>query len=498
MGNDKFYKNSILLTTSNITTGILGFMFSIILSRKLGAEGMALYGLVMPMYNLFICIMCGGIITAISKISAVYFDQGDFGNIRKTIKTTFIFNLIWALFIAIIIFSLAPFIANYMIKDPRTLSAIKIICPAMVFIALSNILKGYFYGTSNITFPAFIDIFEKGVRILVILSIIFLVNLSTITSMVTAAYIALCIGEFLSLVLLYIYYKKNIKKHPILYKQKEGRAQLLFNVLTISLPLCLSGFVTTALSSISTLIVPRRLVAAGLEYSNSLSLIGKFSGMSLSIVFFPMVVVGSISTLLIPDLSQSINKKDYESATNRIKEVLFISFLLGICTLAICQIAPKELGLIFFKREDLYPYIKFLSLCLPIFYTSITTYSILNGIGKQNLMLRNSIICAVIEIILLYVLTAIPSINIYGVGISLMIDCFIALILNLYEIKKSLYITFSFYNLIILLLLGILSYFILSILNTILHSANLTLRSVSLIIIGFSFFPLGLFIKKDS
>lgn len=498
MGNDKFYKNSILLTTSNITTGILGFMFSIILSRKLGAEGMALYGLVMPMYNLFICIMCGGIITAISKISAVYFDQGDFGNIRKTIKTTFISNLIWALFIAIIVFSLASFIANYMIKDPRTLSAIKIICPAMVFIALSNILKGYFYGTSNITFPAFIDIFEKGVRILVILSIIFLVNLSTITSMVTAAYIALCIGEFLSLVLLYIYYKKNIKKHPILYKQKEGRAQLLFNVLTISLPLCLSGFVTTALSSISTLIVPRRLVTAGLEYSNALSLIGKFSGMSLSIVFFPMVVVGSISTLLIPDLSQSINKKDYESATNRIKEVLFISFLLGICTLAICQIAPKELGLIFFKREDLYPYIKFLSLCLPIFYTSITTYSILNGIGKQNLMLRNSIICAVIEILLLYVLTAIPSINIYGVGISLMIDCFIALILNLYEIKKSLYITFSFYNLIILLLLGILSYFILSILNTILHSANLTLRSVSLIIMGFSFFPLGLFIKKDS
>ncbi|WP_158072864.1 oligosaccharide flippase family protein, partial [Clostridium haemolyticum] len=46
MNNNKFLKNSILLTLSNSTTGILKFVFSIILSRELGAEGMGLYALI--------------------------------------------------------------------------------------------------------------------------------------------------------------------------------------------------------------------------------------------------------------------------------------------------------------------------------------------------------------------------------------------------------------------------------------------------------------------
>ena len=71
MSKDNFYKNSFLLTLSNLATGVLGFIFSIYLSKILGPEGMGLYGLVMPIYNLFISIMTAGIIAAISKITAV-------------------------------------------------------------------------------------------------------------------------------------------------------------------------------------------------------------------------------------------------------------------------------------------------------------------------------------------------------------------------------------------------------------------------------------------
>ena len=77
MKKDSFVANSILLIMSNLTTGVLGFIFSIMLSRELGAEGMGLYGLVMPVYNLFICLICGGIVTAVSKISAEYYANKD-------------------------------------------------------------------------------------------------------------------------------------------------------------------------------------------------------------------------------------------------------------------------------------------------------------------------------------------------------------------------------------------------------------------------------------
>ncbi len=43
------------LTASNLTTGLLGFIFSMYLSKVLGPEGMGLYGIIMPIY-LFIYI----------------------------------------------------------------------------------------------------------------------------------------------------------------------------------------------------------------------------------------------------------------------------------------------------------------------------------------------------------------------------------------------------------------------------------------------------------
>ena len=201
MRKDTFFKNSFFLTASNITTGILGFIFSMYLGNIAGPEGLAVYGLVMPVYNLFICLMTAGIIAAISQRSAIYESTGEYNNLFKTINTVAFFNIIWSIIIGILVFFLAPYISKYGIKDPRTLNAIRVTCPAMVFIALSNILKGFFYGTSRITVPAIIDISEKAMRIITITLLIFIFKAQTLSSIVTLAFVSLAIGELQSLLL---------------------------------------------------------------------------------------------------------------------------------------------------------------------------------------------------------------------------------------------------------------------------------------------------------
>ncbi|MBM6839744.1 oligosaccharide flippase family protein, partial [Clostridium saudiense] len=84
MEKDNFFKNSFFLTAANITTGILGFIFSIYLSKLIGPEGIGLYGLVMPIYNLFICLMTAGIIASISQRAAIYTSKGEYNNLFKT------------------------------------------------------------------------------------------------------------------------------------------------------------------------------------------------------------------------------------------------------------------------------------------------------------------------------------------------------------------------------------------------------------------------------
>ena len=144
MGNDTFYKDTFILTMSNLAMAIIRFAFSIILSDKLGPEGVGLYGLIMPMYDLFCCLVCGGIVAAISKEISSYYGTSHYRNLNKSINVIFIFSLIWSIFVTIIIFALSPVISNYIIKDSRTLYSLWVLCPALIFIALSSIYKGYF------------------------------------------------------------------------------------------------------------------------------------------------------------------------------------------------------------------------------------------------------------------------------------------------------------------------------------------------------------------
>ncbi|MBU3189446.1 stage V sporulation protein B [Clostridium bowmanii] len=498
MVKDNFYRDSIILTVSNLIAGILRFMFSILLSKKLGAEGMGLYSLVMPIYDLFICLICGGMVTAISKEASAYYGINDYGNLNKTIHTALVFDFIFAILITILVFLFSPFISTYIIKDVRTLYSLWVICPALIFVALSSIYKGYFYGISNVKVPAIIDVVEKFVRMAIILTLINFFALKTITSTVTATYISLSIGELISFILLFVFYKKSKNEFRDYRKKAEGRAQLLFNVLVVSLPLSLNGFLTTIISALSTLIVPRRLVYAGIEYTASLALIGKFSGMAMTIVFFPFIIVMSMATMLTPDISKNVIKNDYHSLENRIMEVIKISFLLGISTMIICLSNGDSLGKLFFDRYDLGIYIRLAALSAPFMYMAGSTYGILNGLGKQKALLINSVITAILQLILLYMLLGIPSINILGYGITFFITSLVNFVLNIISIKKSCYIQFSAPEISINICLSIFLYFILKILDNTIPNSMFITKNIVIIITGFSLLLFSILLTKKS
>ena len=104
MSSDRFYKNSAILTFSNFITGFIGFAFSIVLSKKLGAEGLGLYGLIMPVYSLLVCLTADGLITAVSKVCAVYNSKKDYRNLHRTVKTIVCFMGLWSIAVAALVF----------------------------------------------------------------------------------------------------------------------------------------------------------------------------------------------------------------------------------------------------------------------------------------------------------------------------------------------------------------------------------------------------------
>ncbi len=479
---DKFYRDSLLLTLSNMATGIIAFVFSIILSGKLGAEGLGLYGLIIPVYILLLCITSDGIITAISKISTIYFNRREFKNLNRTLSTIFILAASWAIFVALMVLIFHNVIAVYFVRDSRAASSLAVLSPAIIFVPLSAVIKGYFYGLGQYKITASIDILEKLLRVFILLGAIELLRPEGVEGTVAIAFLALVLGEMISMSTLFICYK--FKKQRIKENSKErpkSRIQLVFDVLVISSPLCVNGVLSSIISAVSALILPRRLIAAGFSYRNALALIGKFGGMALNISTLPFIIVGSMLTVLVPEVSLNISKKDYWSAEERIAQVMRIACIIGISTAIVCMVIPETLGRLFYQRNDLGAMIRFSAPICLITFISSPTFGILNALGKQNILLKNSMINSLQSLVLTTILSGIPQLNIYGYGLSIMLTSVTSLILNIREIKKICEVKINLQDIIILALSGAASWVAALIVGNLLGAAPTVIRAIAIV-----------------
>ena len=431
-----FMKNTIVLVISNLLTGSLSFIFSIILSKELGAQGVGLFQMIMPIYVLFICLTCGGVITALSKIIAELNSKKNTRELYKSISVSIVFFSFWTIFVSLFIILFASFLSVYVVKDSRTYISILIFVPALLFVTISSALKGYFYGLQNTTFPAVIDIVEKAIRIIILIALLNLLKDYELKYKVSAAVAAMTIGEFVSLILLYIFYKRSYLSVENFVGTPDNVFQIVANVLTISLPLCINGFLSTALGAFIAVMIPRRLQSAGFTAETSLALYGKISGMSLNIIMFPAIIIGAISIVLVPAISEASTGRNKSTATRKIYYAIKVTTAIAAMSAGLFFSLPHELGKLFYNRTDLGNIIFSLSFGVLFIYVEFTLFGILNGLGKQGILLRNTMIMSAIDIVSLYILLGIPEINIYGYAINFVISPLVGCILNGYEIRK--------------------------------------------------------------
>lgn len=256
--------------------------------------------------------------------------------------------------------------------------------------------------------------------------------------------------------MLYIYYIK-FKINNIALGKSDNSIQLLFNLIKLSVPLALNGILTTIFSSIIAILIPKRLSIAGIPYEEAISLLGKLQGMALNIIFFPAIILSSLSVILIPSLSESIAFKNYRLLNHRINMTIKFTMVVALSTLAILLNKSNDIAYLIYKDYSIGNIIYYLSFGLPIVYYEIISFSILNGLGKQLELLINSIIISISDIIIIYFFMSIPSINIYGYSINFIFSALLGATLNTIYIKNTLQsFKFDFFkNLIIPILISV-------------------------------------------
>ena len=84
--------------------------------------------------------------------------------------------------------------------------------------------------------------------------------------------------------------------------QRAGRldAETSKQFFFIALPLSASALVGNIISSAGSVLLPQRLMVAGLTYEQALSALGVISGMAMPLLLLPVALVSSVCTALLP------------------------------------------------------------------------------------------------------------------------------------------------------------------------------------------------------
>ena len=170
------------------------------------------------------------------------------------------------------------------------------------------------------------------------------------------------------------------------YGDGEGSAAgLTGRMLRIAVPLALSAYARSALTTLRHLLVPRGLRAAGWSADGALSGYGTIQGMVLPVLFFPACILAALSELIVPELTAAQVRGDRDGIRRATTgELLRLSLLFsGAVGPVSLSSLPTALGMLIYGSREAGRYLRLLAPLIPFMYTDMAVDGCLKGLGEQ-------------------------------------------------------------------------------------------------------------------
>jgi len=429
-----FIKNAIILTASSLILRFAGIIFKVWLASSVGSEGMGLYQLIFSVYMLASTFASSGICTAVTRLVAEELSLGSKKGVLRILHRSISLTLIIAFISIIILFFGADFIASSLLGDARCAASIKILPFALPFMGITSCLRGYFIALRRVTPNAFSQIFEQAVRIILILLLVkryINYGLAYCCAAVIAGDVT---AEILSALLLYIIYKFSKKRLNALSGRQNPPYKLTSKILDISVPITSGRYLNTALRTGENILVPKNLAKFALDSSKALSQFGMIKGMALPILFFPSTLLNSISTLLIPEMSEAAAKNQKLIVKNTTANIIKLTSIISFIFSAIFMVSGEKIGFLIYKNNEVGFLLKCLAPIIPFMYLDSISDGILKGLDQQKFSFKTAISDSLLRIIL--ILLIVPKTGLKGFIGIMFFSNFYTCILNITRLIK--------------------------------------------------------------
>ena len=428
MKNNKFIKSTIILIIGGLITKILGMIIKIALTRSIGTDGISLYMLVLPTFNLFITLCNLGVPIAITKLVS----EKKKSSKKIIIPTTYLI-LIYNLFLILIIIIISPYLANNLLHNSNTYYPLIAIGTTLPFIAVSSIIKGYFFGKENV-FPCTIsNIIEQIVRLLLtILLVSHMIKYSLVIAVTTVVLINILSEGSSIIVLLFFLPKEKINKEDL---KKDN--SLLKEIFGISIPTTASRLIGSITYFLEPILLTNILKYTGYTTDYITLEYGIINGYVYPLLLLPSFFTLAISSAILPVISNSYSNSNKLYAKKKLKQAIFFSLLIGIpCTLLFILVPDKLLKLIYNTNLGI-NYIKITAPFFILHYIQAPLTSTLTGIGLSKEAMKGTLYGGIIKILSL-ILFSLLKIGLYSLIISSILNIVIVTFHHFYHVKRQL------------------------------------------------------------
>lgn len=429
MNKEKFIKSTIILIIGGFITKILGMVIKVINTRLIGLEGISLYMLIFPTFSLFMSLSQFSLPTSVSKL--VSEDKYNNKNlVFSSIPIILIFDLI---LIAIILLS-ASFISINLLKDSRCYLPILCISCVLPFEAMSNMLRGYFFGKQKMLPHVISHIIEQIVRL--VLTIMLVPTLIKIDLVYAVSFLILVnmISEFTSIIILLIFMPKHIK---ITHQDIKPQRNNIKNILSISIPNTNTRLIGNIGYFLEPILLTSGMLAAGYDISYITLEYGIVAGYSMPLLLLPGFFTGAISNSLLPVISKANTLKQYSYIKRKLKQAILISLMIGIPITFILFLFPNFFLKLFYGTTHGGIYLRYLAIPFLFYYIELPLAATMQAMDMSKNVMIDNMIGIILKTVLLYFLSLL-HIGIYGFIIASSINIILVATSHYFHVKKKL------------------------------------------------------------
>ena len=165
-------------------------------------------------------------------------------------------------------------------------------------------------------------------------------------------------------------------------------------------------------------------------------------GMALPLLLFPASLLSSVSTLLIPEITESVSNKNENAVKNAVERVFSVTSVTSFLISGVFLSLAYPLGKLVYDSTEVGYLIRALSPLIPFMYIDLIADGILKGLDKQNFLFKTNVADSLLRVVLVVIL--VPKFGMLGfLGIMFFSNLFTS-ILSVIKIVKSVKIKFNF------------------------------------------------------